>query len=451
MEKFTTQEAFDQEGFCYFKEKKLKHTILGALPSEEVFATFVGRKRKEMFYVLNQVEKPSKDRVIAPCEDVPRCGGCVFQALDYSAQLRFKTSKIQSLFPDEIDLIKPILPSPKIFGYRSKMDFSFSQNKAKEKFLGLTQAKGNGRVMMTKSCHLASPWMNQMLKKAQGAFLSSNLQAYDRKGSGDVRSFIVRQPAFSQEKMAILEVVAHEGSTLRRKEIDEFFSLIREGESDVSCYLKIVQMIPKVPTQIYEMHLFGPSHIHETLKIAQKELKFKISPSAFFQPNSFSCQILFTAIVEIVKSLGAKKVCDLFCGTGTISLCVAPYVESCIGIELNPYAVFDAKENAQLNHITNVEFVAQDAQEYIKNTQAQFDLVIVDPPRAGLGAKACQLLSKFQARHILYVSCNPVTQAIDLAILKQSGYKVVVVQPLDQFPHTYHLENIILLEKNDQV
>jgi 23S rRNA (uracil1939-C5)-methyltransferase len=441
------QEAFDSEGFCFFKEKKLKHIVLGALPQEEVKATFVGRKHKELFYVLDESIKKNPHRVDAPCLDVPRCGGCVFQTFDYKAQLEHKLAKIKTLFPDDTDLIKQIISSPKVFAYRSKMDFSFSQNKALEKFLGLTQAKGNGRVIMTKTCHLATSWMNEVLKRAQAAFVSSSLLAYDRKGHGDVRSFIVRQPSFTQEKMVILEVVAHGESQIKKTQIDEFMQFVTGGDKTISCFLRIVQMIPKVPTQIYEMHLSGPLHIHEKLKIEDKELTFKISPSAFFQPNSHSAQILFNEIARIVKSLKVKKVCDLFCGTGTISLCVSAYVDSCVGIELNPYAVFDALENKELNQITNVEFIAKDASDYINETNEIFDLVIVDPPRAGLGLKACQLLQKFKARYILYVSCNPLTQAIDLKTLKESGYKACLIQPLDQFPHTNHVENIILLEK----
>lgn len=441
------QEAFDAEGFSYFKEKKLKHVVLGALPSEEVKATFVGRKHKELFYILDECIVKNPYRVEAPCEDVPRCGGCVFQSFDYKKQLEYKLSYITSLFLEEKDLITSIYSSPKIFGYRSKMDFSFSQNKNFEKFLGLTQAKGHGRVMMTKHCHLATLWMNEILKKAQVAFLNSNFVPYDRKGHGDVRSLIVRQPAFSQEKMVILEVVAHGDSQIKKQQIDQFLKAIIGDAKDVSCFLRIVQMIPKIPTQIYEMHLCGPLHIYETLKIEDRDLKFKISPSAFFQPNSYSAQLLFNEIARIVKSLDVKKVCDLFCGTGTISLCIAPYVESCIGIELNPYAIFDALENKELNRVSNVEFIAQDAHDYIKQTNEVFDLVIVDPPRPGLGLKACKLLEKFQAPYILYVSCNPKTQAIDVKELKQSGYKVCMVQPLDQFPHTNHVENIILLEK----
>lgn len=441
------QEAFDSEGFCYFKEKKLKHIVLGALPSEEVKASFVGRKRKELFYILEESITKNPLRVSPLCSDVPRCGGCVFQTFDYQAQLDYKSAKIKALFLEDSDLIKPIYASPKIFAYRSKMDFSFSENKAGQKFLGLTQAKGNGRVMMTTHCHLASSWMNDMLKKGQDAFLSSSLLAYDRKGQGDVRSLIVRQPPFSQEKMLILEVVAHGDSHIKKGQIDEFFKFMTSGDQTISCFLRIVQMIPKVPTQIYEMHLGGPLHIHEYLKIEDKTLKFKISPSAFFQPNSYAAELLFNEIARIVKSLHVKKVCDLFCGTGTISLCIAPYVDSCVGIELNPYAVFDALENKELNQVCNVTFIAQDASDYIKQTDEVFDLVIVDPPRAGLGLKACKLLEKFQARYVLYVSCNPVTQAIDLKILKESGYQVSFMQPLDQFPHTNHVENIILLEK----
>jgi 23S rRNA (uracil1939-C5)-methyltransferase len=449
MDNFTMNEAIDSDGFCFSKEKNQKNIVLGALPSEEVACSFLGRKRRESYYILDEVIKPSPQRVHAPCADVPRCGGCLFQQLDYSQQLFNKQIKIENLFPEDSSKCLPIIASPKIFHYRAKMDFSFSQNKAGNKFLGLTQAKGNGRVMMTNYCHLAQPWMNEALKIMQGLFAQSDICAFDRKGHGDLRSFILREGVHTKEKMLILEVVAHPNSQLKKDKITAFFNDLRTIDPEMSCYLRIVQQIPKMPTQIYEMHLFGPSHIHEVLQIGNKKFKFKISPSAFFQPNPFTAEILLNKILEIISPLKAKKICDLFCGTGTIGIAVSSIVDSCISVEINPYAVFDAKENAELNKIQNITFVQQDANCFVKEHTGDFDLVIVDPPRAGLGTKACELIDKFQAKYILYVSCNPVTQALDYQILKDKGYAISLIQPLDQFPHTNHVENILLLEKTE--
>lgn len=442
------QEAFDSEGFCFSKDKKIKNIVLGALPCEEVKAELVGRKRKEAFLILQEVLTPHPQRVKPQCEMVPRCGGCVFQSLEYQAQLDFKQNKIETLFFDYKHLVKSILASPKLFSYRSKMEFSFSQNKAGEKFLGLTQAKGNGRVMNTSRCHLGSEWTNEVLSIFQASFKASHLQAYDRKGLGDLRSLMIRQSSFTKEKMVVLEVVAHDQSQLSKKDVEEFFKPIYEKDPSISCYLKVVQMIPKVPTQIYEMHLMGPTCIHEELQILDKKLRFKISPSAFFQPNAYSAEILFSEVAKIVSSLKPKKVLDLFCGTGTISLCISSFVESSTGVELNPYAVFDAEENAKINDISNVNFIKEDAAVFIKENKKIFDLVIVDPPRAGLGHKPCAMLKDIAAEHILYVSCNPVTQALDCKILSEAGYEPVLIQPVDQFPHTNHCENIILLKRS---
>lgn len=447
MDTFTMQEAFDSEGFCYLKDKKNKLFVLGALPAEEVTATLVGRKRKEIFHILDQVIKPSPLRVSAPCQDVPRCGGCVFQMLDYSAQLKFKHDRIKTLFSAFENLVRPIIKSPKLFGYRSKMEFSFSQNKAGEKFLGLTQAKGNGRVINTQKCHLGSDWMSDVLNIIQAHFKASHLEAYDRKGKGDLRSLTVRQSSFTQEKMVILEVVAHDQSKLSKNDIEAFFKPLFEKDPSISCYLRVVQMIPKVPTQIYEMHLKGPECIHEVLTIGDRTLKFKISPSAFFQPNAYSAELLFNEVANIVSSLKPERVLDLFSGTGTISLCISAFTKTCIGVELNPYSVFDAEENARINQIDNVSFIKQDAAVFIKENKDPFDLVIVDPPRAGLGHKACAMLKDLAPYHILYVSCNPVTQALDCHILLEAGYTITLIQPVDQFPHTNHCENIILLKK----
>lgn len=439
------QESFDQEGFCFFKQNSIKHIVLGALPNEKISAVFLGRQRREIYSKLDQVIKPHPERVQALCADVPSCGGCVFQSLAYTSQLEYKQAKIRALFPLEESVCQPILASPKRFAYRAKMDFSFSQNRAGQKFLGLVQAKGSGRVIMTQACHLAQGWMNQVLKRVQTYFQESLLRAYDRSGQGDLRSLTLREGVNTQEKMVILEVVAHPKSALKKESIEQFVELFKQMKMELSCYLRIVQMIPKVPTQIYEMHLGGPTHIHETLVIQNRVFTFKISPSAFFQPNPFVAELLFNKIIEIILPLKIKQVCDLFCGTGTITLCIAPFVERCVGVELNPYAVFDARQNAALNQITNVEFVQQDASEFIKGCCREFDLVIVDPPRAGLGAKACSMLKSIHPPYILYVSCNPVTQAQDVLLLKEVGYKVALIQPLDQFPHTNHVENIVLL------
>lgn len=449
MDQFSLHEAFDQEGFSFSKVAKKKHTVIGGLPSETVTAIFVGRKNKESFYILDEVLTPHKDRVVPLCQDVPRCGGCVMQHLDYKRQLHYKLEKIQNLFPEHQDKILPIIASPSLYQYRGKMDFSFSQNKSGEKFLGLTQAKGGGRVINTVACSLCEGWVNQALRILQESFKNSILQAYDRRGNGDLRSVILRQGIFTQEKMIVLEVVAHSHSAINKKALLEFLKPLKEHFEDenVSYYLRIVQMIPKVPTQIYEMHLGGPLHISEVLTIDGQDLKFKISPSAFFQPNPRCATVLFNKICEIIKPIACGTLVDLFCGTGTIGICLARYFDQVIGIEINPYAVFDAKENSEINHINNITFLAEDAASFVKATDIKPNVVTVDPPRAGLGVKACSYLLNLVPNYILYISCNPITQQIDTKQILEGGYEVEIIQPLDQFPHTNHIENIILFKK----
>jgi len=452
MDQFSLKEAFDQEGFCYDKCGNKKYTVIGALPGETVTATFIGRKNKEFYHLLDEVINPHPQRIFPKCLEVPRCGGCVMQPLDYKAQLEYKFDKIKRLFPDHSDKIKPILSSPETFAYRGKMDFSFSQNKAGEKFLGLTQAKGAGRVMNTSRCALAQNWMNEALKILQKSFLDSELKAYDRRGNGDLRSVILREGIFTKQKMVVLEVIAHEHSEINKKALIEFLKPLKDQfeKEDISYYLRIVQMIPKVPTQIYEMHLGGPLHIHEELTIDGRQMKFKISPSAFFQPNPKCANLLFNTVCQILKPISSGVLIDLFCGTGTIGLCLAPYFKEVIGIEINPYAVFDAKENKEINQIENISFLAEDAAVFVKNTTIRPDCVTVDPPRAGLGPKACGYLLNLSANHILYISCNPTTQSIDTKQLLEGGYEIVLIQPLDQFPHTNHIENIILFKKKTE-
>lgn len=449
MDTYVTESSFDKEGFCYFKEKKIKHIVIGALPSEEVTTLYLGRSGRETYSVVDSILKKHPKRIEAPCQDVPRCGGCVFQSLDYKAQLAHKQQMVVELFPRFTSCIRPIIASPKTFGYRGKMDFSFSQDKQGNKYLGLTQAKGAGRVMATKYCHLAPKWMNDLLKLFQDDFSKSDLCAYDRKGEGDLKCLIMREGHNTQEKMVVLEVVAHPKSHLKKEHIEFFKKRVLDFDPAISFYLRVVQIMKGVPTQHYEMHLLGPEAIHETLTIGQKQLKFKISPSAFFQPNPYSAEILFQTIFDIVKTLNIQTCCDLFCGTGTIGMAISSLVKSCVGVEINPYAIFDAKANAELNQIEHLSFFADDAAKFIASNNQVFDLTIVDPPRAGLGQKACELVTNLGSKFVLYVSCNPKTQALDLEILESKNYEVLMIQPLDQFPHTNHVENIILLQKTD--
>ena len=226
---------------------------------------------------------------------------------------------------------------------------------------------------------------------------------------------------------------------ITQKELSGFVEAI--NDPSMSIFLQIHQAIKGQPTQFFEMHLSGPAHIDATLGGFQ----FKISPTSFFQPNTAQAEVLYQKALSLPHLTPESIVYDLYCGTATIGILCAPKVKQVIGIELNPHAIFDGKMNAELNGVTNIELYKGDVAEVLaKETLPKPDLVILDPPRMGLDAKALQILTNLAPPQILYISCNPKTQAQNLLELPQ--YEVEHIQPVDQFPHTPHIENIIYLK-----
>jgi 23S rRNA (uracil1939-C5)-methyltransferase len=213
----------------------------------------------------------------------------------------------------------------------------------------------------------------------------------------------------------------------------------------------VQQAIKGMPTQFYEMHLFGKDHIVEFLTIRNTTFRFKISLSSFFQPNSMQAACLYERALSMTPH-PKKCVLDLYAGTATFGIVFASIAERVIAIELAKEAILDAAVNCEWNGIHNVILHAGDAGAKLKELKnlsdwIDPDLVIVDPPRAGLGAEVIRILCELKPQEILYISCNPTSQALDAQSLQQGGYKIVQVQPVDQFPHTPHIENILLLKR----
>jgi 23S rRNA (uracil1939-C5)-methyltransferase len=245
--------------------------------------------------------------------------------------------------------------------------------------------------------------------------------------------------------MAMLTVSGDPRFALTRQQLNGFIAALNDPK--MSIFLRVQQAIAGSPTQFFEMHLSGPDHICEQLQIQQRTLTFKISPTSFFQPNTEQAEVLYNKALEIAGLTPYATVYDLYCGTATIGMAFALQAEKVIGIELNPHAIFDAKVNAEVNQISNIELHCGDVGKVLSQAAVLGpDLAIVDPPRAGLDPLALEALKRLQPKQILYISCNPKTQALNIAELP--GYKILIVQPVDQFPHALHIENIVLLAKS---
>jgi 23S rRNA (uracil1939-C5)-methyltransferase len=379
--------------------------------------------------------------------------------MGYAFQLSHKEARIRSLFAPYLTegCLKPILRCDEPWSYRNKMEFSFSQNKADEQFLGLVIAGSKGHVMNLSECHLTSPWFVEVLKQVKRWWEKSGLRAYRLNGTGSLRTLVVRESKRGKGKLVMLTVSGNPDYALNRLHLNSFIAAVQatvEEKESLSVFLRIQQANRGSPTQFFEMHLAGPDHLLETLVIEypkKREYTFKISPTSFFQPNTLQAEKLYTEALKMVMSQ-KKQVLDLYAGTATLGMAFASLAEKVTAIELNPHAVFDAEDNKKRNGVENLEVICGDVGKILEKQlqgreRVTYDLVILDPPRTGLDEVAMKSLVEINSQEILYVSCNPVTQAANLQQLSQAGYQLVQLQPVDQFPHTPHIETIALLKK----
>jgi len=429
---------FSKKGFG--KSKEALGDILNGIPGEKGKLTKISGKGKRSLFILGDLVEKSKDRVTPRCVHFTSCGGCTLQHVSYERQLSEKQAKIEALFPGET--IYPIIGMDDPWHYRGKMEYTFSQNKAKEHFLGLIKPKSKGIVENLTQCHITDPWFSEILAKVRRFWIDSTLEAYNSySDTGSLQTLTLRKSVHTNSRMITLTVSGNSDYALTKEQISAFIQAIDDDECaifmDIKCTCK------GSVTRYYEMHLSGPDFIEEKIGTTS----FMMSPKAFFQPNPRMAEKFFTTIIETLALTGKEKVLDLFSGIGTISILLSPYVDHIVAVEIGKEAVCDARVNLDDKNIENVEIYADDVSNFIKTRGEHFvpDIVIVDPPRAGIGKVAIEFLEKLGPRSIVYLSCNPLTQKEDIDSLP--SYKISSVRPFDQFPHTPHVENLIFLER----
>jgi 23S rRNA (uracil1939-C5)-methyltransferase len=437
--------------------------VAGAIPGDVVRVELGRKRRGKAQGFFREVITPSPSRVLSRCSHVPLCGGCAFQAMDYPAQLAHKEQQVRELFTPLLaseTVFNSIIPCEEPWRYRNKMEFSFSQNREGERFLGLMIAGSKGRVLNLAECHLVAPWFIDVLNAVRSWWMQSGLDAYRLNDTGALRTLILREGIRTGDKMAMLTVSGNPAYALKQFQLQGFISAVKSAipEKDhprLSLFLRIQQAKKGTPTQFFEMHLHGPDHIREQLQIDTGsrviDLQFKISPTSFFQPNTQQAEKLYSTALKLVS--GKKgHVLDLYAGTATLGLVMALEADLVTAIELNPHALFDAQSNQEVNGISNMRLICGDVGQVLAEmiNSANFippDLAIIDPPRPGLDHAALAHLFALSPKQILYISCNPSTQVPNIQELLKAGYRLDFLQPVDQFPHTPHIENIALLNR----
>lgn len=402
----------------------------------------------------------SPDRTPPFCQHFGLCGGCKWQMLPYSLQLQYKEQQVvdhlQRIGKMTLPTISPILGSKLTAHYRNKLEFTFS-NRAYLTTEEIKQTEGEipqrnafgfhvpklfDKVLDIETCHLQEEPVNLIKNTVRDYALQHELPFYDiRAHEGWLRNMVVR--ICTTGEVMVNLVIHHEDRKNRE-------ALLNHLLEKVPAITSIVYTInPKKNDTIFDLEpktFYGKGYVEEKLE----DFVFKIGPKSFFQTNTYQGEVLYQVTRNFAELTGTEIVYDLYCGTGSIGIFVSRQAKKVIGIELIKEAIDDAKENAARNNVNNAEFFAGDVVDICDDEfftrHGQPDVVITDPPRAGMHEKLVKKLLEIAAPRIVYVSCNPATQARDLALLDEM-YTVEKVQPVDMFPHTHHIENVVLLRK----
>ncbi|HET9118963.1 MAG TPA: 23S rRNA (uracil(1939)-C(5))-methyltransferase RlmD [Solirubrobacterales bacterium] len=405
--------------------------VAGALPGDRVRVEVTKAKRGYAEASTSEILRPSAVRVPPRCDHGGEpCPGAPWQSLPYEQQLHHKQSQVEDslvrLGGVEGFELEQIEPAVEQWRYRNKLEYSFGEHRG-ELVLGF-HARGRWDLIIdAEDCQLASERNNMIRNELRDWARSAGLPAHDRRSrQGVLRNLVVREGRRTGQLQSRLVTSAAE---IPRPPVD--LHTIVEGPGDATVG----------PTGV-----LGEEYLEEELC----GLGFRISHNAFFQTNTEMAERLYGIAAEMAGLTGRERVFDLFCGIGTLGLSLASRAGEVWGIEIVPEAIVDAEENARRNRIENASFRAGDARKEIRPLLVEAgrpDLVVVDPPRAGLSKKVVRRLIECDAPRIVYVSCNPTTLAPNAAQLAEAGYRVRRVKPVDMFPQTPHIECVALLEK----
>lgn len=422
-------------------------------------------KRKKNHYaeaVAVKFHEYSPKRAVPFCQHYGVCGGCKWQCLPYDEQIRYKQQQVVDnltrIGKIELPEISPILGSAKTQFYRNKLEFTFSnkrwltEEEVKENVVyeqmnavGFHIPNAFDKVLAIEKCWLQEDISNQIRNAIRDYAYEHNYSFFNlRTQEGMLRNIMIRTSTTGELMVLLQAKITEEGEMERYKELLQF---IGNQFPQISSLLYVVNNKCNDTITDLEVHTFkGEDHIFEEME----GLRFKIGAKSFYQTNSEQAYNLYKIARNFAGLTGNELVYDLYTGTGTIANFVSRQAKKVIGIEYVPEAIEDAKVNSAINHIENTLFYAGDmkdilTQEFI-NEHGRPDVIITDPPRAGMHNDVIDTILFAEPQRIVYVSCNPATQARDLQLLDEK-YKVAAVQPVDMFPHTHHVENVVLLEK----
>jgi 23S rRNA (uracil1939-C5)-methyltransferase len=414
------------------------------VPGDRIECEITEVKRNFAFGRLTRLLKPSPSRITPRCRHFDICGGCSWQYLPYSEQLKYKSRFVSDGLEriGKLEVLETDAPlgSVEEFYYRNKMEYSFC-DEIETATAGMHVRGRYDAVFELEECYLQSQASVAALVKVRSLARKLGIPFYNfRSGEGELRFLVVREGKLTGDFM--LNLVTFNREFAGREEL--FRGIVEQVGGLTSLFHTINGRKAHVAIGDEVILVHGKPYLAENIG----HLAFQITPFSFFQTNSRQTQVLYDVIREHTHVQPEQHLLDLFCGCGTIGLYLAKDVASVLGMEINPEAIEMARQNAALNGIANCEFVSGDVRRLLvelHENERQFDTIVADPPRSGLEQTACRRICRLQAKRIVAVSCNPATLARDLAQFVAAGYRVERVSPVDMFPQTAHVETVASL------
>jgi 23S rRNA (uracil1939-C5)-methyltransferase len=434
--------------------------VNGAYPHDVVSARIKKIKKSYAEAKIENINLPSPFRIKPKCKYFGTCGGCRQQDLNYEQQIKYKQQQVEEIFLHNSGLsgfiVENILPSREIFYYRNKMEFSFSDRRwvtnyefneektiRKDFALGLHVPKIYDKILDIDECFLQSELSNEIVNRTRDFFKEKKLSIYNTKThSGYLRNLVIRQSHNTDDLLVNLVTSGPDESLMK-----EYTSkIIIQFPQITSLVNNINEKKASVAVGDYEIVYHGSGFIYENIG----NYKFRISANSFFQTNTLQAEQLYRTAFDFAGLKGNEIIYDLYSGAGTIAIYFSKSAREVYGFETVESSIFDAKENLEINDVQNVGFIQADLyKSFLPAVSAlpKPDVIIVDPPRSGMHKNTIADVLNLSPKKIVYVSCNPTTQARDIEMMVNGGYKLIKIRPVDMFPHTFHIENVALLNK----
>lgn len=439
---------FPNKGIVSVEGEEKKVIVKNGIPGQKIrLAVNKMRKGKVEGRLLEVLSKSPLEQREPVCSIFPACGGCMYQTMPYEKQMEMKGQQVKEILDAAIVgdyIFEGVKASPKEFGYRNKMEFSFGDEyKDGPLSLGLHKKGSTYDVLTAYDCKLVHEDMTKILTCVLEYFKERNVSYYKKmQHVGYLRHLLLRRGDVTGEILVNLVTTTQEEYDLQPL-VDALLALELEGEIVGILHIlndSLSDVVQSDETRV----LHGQDFLYEKLL----GMEFKITPFSFFQPNSRAAEVLYSTVRDYLGDMEGKTLYDLFSGTGTIGQILSPVAEEVIGVEIIEEAVKAANENAAHNGITNCRFLAGDVFKVLDEIKEKPDVIVLDPPRDGIHPKALPKILDYDVDTIVYISCKVTSLARDLEMMQARGYRVVKAVAVDQFVNTVHVETVALLKKN---